>query len=85
MAMLIMTANSAGIAGAQVFQAHDKPLYRTGFTVILAMGSLGLAAALVANAQYFWLNKRLDRKEIAEQSIGEQGSNGETEKWLFSS
>jgi hypothetical protein len=26
-ALLIMTANTAGIAGAQIFQAHDAPLY----------------------------------------------------------
>ncbi|KAJ6784958.1 hypothetical protein PWT90_01757 [Aphanocladium album] len=37
MAVLIMTVNTAGLAGAQIFQAQDAPLYRTGFTVILSL------------------------------------------------
>ncbi|KAH6981691.1 MFS transporter [Ilyonectria sp. MPI-CAGE-AT-0026] len=82
MALLIMTANAAGLAGAQIFQAHDAPLYRTGFTVILTLASIGLVFAIGSNAQYLWLNKKLARKEEAEEEVGEVVGAGN--KWWFS-
>ncbi|KAK8148908.1 hypothetical protein G3M48_008798 [Beauveria asiatica] len=82
MALLIMTVNTAGLAGAQVFQAHDAPLYRTGFTVILSLASIGLIFAAVSNAQYLWLNKRLQSKETIEQEVREGGNLGQD--WRYS-
>lgn len=61
LAIMIMSANAAGIIGAQLFQASDAPLYQTGWTVILALVSLGLVISVFANAQYFFLNRRLRR------------------------
>ncbi|KAF4470509.1 nicotinamide mononucleotide permease [Fusarium albosuccineum] len=58
MAILIMSANASGIIGSQLFQQKDAPLYRTGWTVIVATASLGLVASFVANLQYFLLNGR---------------------------
>lgn len=57
MAMLIMCANIAGIVGSQLFQAQDAPLYRTGFTVIVAFLSAAVVLATLANVQYWLLNK----------------------------
>jgi hypothetical protein len=58
MAILIMSANTAGIIGSQLFQQQDAPLYRTGWTVILSLVSLSLLCSVVANLQYFWLDKK---------------------------
>lgn len=80
MALLIMTVNAAGLAGAQIFQAQDKPLYRTGFTVILTLASVALVFAIGSNAQYLWLNKKLVRKDGKE--TGE--SAAEQHAWRFS-
>lgn len=65
LALMIMSANTAGIIGAQLFQAEDGPLYRTGWTVILSLVSLSLATSVVANAQYFVLNRR--RKQAGDK------------------
>ncbi|KAK2594057.1 hypothetical protein QQS21_008242 [Conoideocrella luteorostrata] len=46
MAGVIMNANIAGIYGAQIFRADDKPLYRRGFSVAIAVLSFGLVLAL---------------------------------------
>ncbi len=42
-----MNANIAGIYGAQIFRADDKPLYRRGFSVAIAVLSVGLVLAVV--------------------------------------
>lgn len=57
MAIFVMGANIAGIAGSQIFQAHDAPVYRTGWTIIVALCSASLFMSIVANAQYWLLNK----------------------------
>lgn len=49
MAMIIMSANIGAIYGAQLFQEHDKPLYKTGFSVNI--GLLTLALVLAAGRQ----------------------------------
>ncbi|KAH7207358.1 MFS transporter [Fusarium oxysporum] len=82
MALLIMTANAAGLAGAQIFQAHDAPLYRTGFTVILTLASIALVFAIVSNGQYLWLNKKLAAKGQLEEEQVEAA--GEGDRWRFS-
>lgn len=59
MAIFIMSANIAGLASGQVFQAKDKPLYRTAWTTVLALSAIGVAAAVWSNVQYWLLNRRL--------------------------
>lgn len=58
MAVLIMSANTSGIIGSQIFQQQDRPLYRTGWTIIIALVSFSLVMSVVANIQYRWLNRR---------------------------
>jgi MFS transporter, ACS family, DAL5 transporter family protein len=62
MAILIMSANTSGIVGSQLFQQQDAPLYRTGWSVIIALVTIALTAAGVANFQYWALNRRLRRR-----------------------
>jgi hypothetical protein len=42
-----MGANIAGIYGAQLFRQDDRPRYRRGFTVNIAIVAFGLALAVV--------------------------------------
>lgn len=42
-----MGANIAGIYGAQIFRADDKPLYRRGFSIAIGVLTFGLAVAIV--------------------------------------
>ncbi|KAF4948115.1 hypothetical protein FGADI_9902 [Fusarium gaditjirri] len=65
MAILIMSANTSGIIGSQLFQEHDAPLYKTGWTAIMALASVGLVMAVIANLQYFFLDgRRIGRKGL---------------------
>jgi hypothetical protein len=57
MAIFIMGANISGIIGSQLFQAEDAPLYRTGWTVSLVLLSIALLLAVLANLQYWLLNR----------------------------
>ncbi|CRK21379.1 hypothetical protein BN1723_012369 [Verticillium longisporum] len=57
-AILIMSANSSGIVGGQLFQQEDAPLYRTGWSVIIALVSLAVVSSTVSNIQYWVLNRR---------------------------
>ncbi|KAH8172467.1 major facilitator superfamily protein [Sarocladium implicatum] len=59
MAIFIMSANLAGLASGQIFQAEDKPLYRTAWTTVLSLSCFGVVAAAWSNLQYWFLNRRL--------------------------
>jgi hypothetical protein len=59
LAIFIMSANSSGIIGSQLFQASDAPYYPVGWTVIVCLVSLSLFSMAVANAQYWILNKKI--------------------------
>ncbi|KAL2154655.1 hypothetical protein VTH82DRAFT_3331 [Thermothelomyces myriococcoides] len=61
MAIFIMGANLSGIIGSQIFQADDAPLYERGWTVIMILVSVALLMAVVANLQY-WLLNRLQKR-----------------------
>jgi hypothetical protein len=67
LAIFIMSANTSGIIGSQLFQAKDAPLYRVGWTIIVALVSLAVVSAVVANVQYWVLNGRLQRKGIEDE------------------
>lgn len=71
MALFIMAANAAGIVGGQLFQSNDKPLYQTGWTSIVALTSVGLVFAVLANLQYWWLNRKIKRRERQIAMAGE--------------
>jgi hypothetical protein len=62
MAIFVMSANLAGIIGSQLFQAQDAPIYRTGWTVIMALVSIALLMSMIANVQYWLLNRFQKRK-----------------------
>ena len=64
MAMFIMAANMAGIIGAQLFQASDKPHYRKGWEAIFSLISVGVACCVVANVQYRLLNRRAPARVV---------------------
>lgn len=65
MAIMIMSANLAGIIGTQLFRENDAPNYSMGWTAILILVSLALVFTILANLQYFVLNRRLRNKEGA--------------------
>jgi len=67
LAIFIMSANTLGIIGSQLFQAKDAPLYRVGWTIIVALVSLAVVSAVVANVQYWVLNGRLRRKGVEDE------------------
>lgn len=66
MAILIMSANTSGIVGSQLFQQQDAPHYRTGWSVIISLICVSLVSAAVANFQYWALNRRLARQGLKE-------------------
>jgi hypothetical protein len=55
---VIMGANTAGIYGAQLFRQDDKPRYRRGFTVNIAILAFGLGLAIVR-----YVDDRIRRKK----------------------
>ncbi|OAA81571.1 Major facilitator superfamily domain, general substrate transporter [Akanthomyces lecanii RCEF 1005] len=59
MAGVIMNANIAGIYGAQIFRSDDKPLYRRGFSVAIAILCFGF---VLATARWLEEKIRLRRK-----------------------
>lgn len=61
MAILIMSANSAGIIGSQLFQEEDAPLYFVGWTMIVVLVSFALVAMMSANVQYWLLNRKFKK------------------------
>ena len=71
LAIMIMAANCGGIVGSQLFQAADKPLYYTGWTVIVSLVSMGLLMATLANVQYRLANRLLKRsgKKVVEEDL----------------
>jgi hypothetical protein len=55
-----MNANIAGIYGAQIFRADDKPLYQRGFSVAIAVLSVGLVLSIAR-----WADDYLHRRRKA--------------------
>lgn len=81
MAVLIMAANTAGIVGSQIFQQDDRPLYRTGWTVIVSLVSVALVASVVANAQYYLLNRRHRQRGTTSVTSGSGEEEAEERKY----
>lgn len=57
-----MGANIAGIYGAQIFRQDDRPLYRRGFSINIAVLSVGLTLAVVRFVDDLVRRRRLARK-----------------------
>lgn len=55
-----MGANIAGIYGAQIFRQDDKPRYRRGFSVNIAVLTIGLSLAV-----FRFIDDRLRRRRNA--------------------
>ncbi|KAH8881826.1 MFS general substrate transporter [Thozetella sp. PMI_491] len=62
MAIMIMSANSAGIAGSYVFQTQDAPLYLNAFTACLALSAAVVVEVIFQSSWYFFSNKALGRE-----------------------
>lgn len=57
-----MGANIAGIYGAQIFRADDKPLYRRGFSIGIAVLSVGLFLSVVRYLDTWYRKRRAARR-----------------------
>ena len=57
-----MGANIAGIYGAQIFREEDRPRYRRGFGVNIAVLAIGLSLAILR-----FVEDRLRRRRSAKQ------------------
>ena len=60
---VIMNANIAGIYGAQIFRRDDKPFYRRGFSIAIAILSLGFVLATLR-----WLDDRIRLRRKTRQA-----------------
>ena len=65
-----MNANMAGIYGAQIFRRDDRPLYRRGFSVAIAVLSAGFALAIMR-----WVDDLLRRRRTAKAEEAERGGD----------
>ncbi|KAH8598708.1 alternative sulfate transporter [Bisporella sp. PMI_857] len=65
MAMFIMSANASGIVGSQLFQAKDRPRYKTGWTVVVALISTAIVIAILNTISYWHANKKIERRRAA--------------------
>ncbi|KAL3589831.1 hypothetical protein FPOAC2_12012 [Fusarium poae] len=84
MAMVIMFANIAGIAGAQIFRSDDAPKYRRGFSINIAILAVGLALAAVRYVDdKFWRREKVAeiQQQLAQEneSTGDEKSDGQRE------
>lgn len=78
---VIMGANIAGIYGAQIFRADDKPLYRRGFGIDIAVLAVGVTLAVVRYSDG-WIQKLRASKQgqLANVDSGSEHNSQEDEK-----
>lgn len=69
MALVVMAANCAGIAGSQIFRTSDAPKYLHGLTASSAIAGVSWVLCLALGVQYYF------RREKAESSDEEQTKN----------
>lgn len=67
--LIIMAANSAGIAGSQVFRTEDSPLYIHAFTACLALSGVNIIEIVLQSVWYFFSNKRLEKEDRSKHVI----------------
>jgi len=83
MAMIIMAANAAGIAGSQVFRTKDAPLYHVAFTVIVALAAVCVAVVIFQIAWYLLSNRKLARKGDGEVPKVEGAGVVKVWRWVW--
>jgi len=67
-----MGANIAGIYGAQIFRADDRPYYRRGFSIAIAILAFGLILAIVRYVDEF-IRRRRGSAVVPSESGGSAG------------
>ena len=72
-ARVIMGANIAGIYGAQIFRSDDRPLYKRGFTINLAVISTAIVLASIRYVDDI-IRRRRRRGQLAQLAQPESGS-----------
>ncbi|RBQ75128.1 hypothetical protein VDGD_21364 [Verticillium dahliae] len=70
MACFIMSANVAGLIGAQLFRADDRPFYHRGWTIAVVFMALSVACVLLLIALY----RRANKKYFGKIQSSEAGS-----------
>lgn len=70
-----MGAKIAGIYGAQIFRADDRPRYRHGFSINIAVLAVGLSLAVVRFVDDRLLRRRcvVDESEFESDSLKCEG------------
>ncbi|KAJ5358250.1 hypothetical protein N7541_005408 [Penicillium brevicompactum] len=58
MALVVMAANCAGIAGSQTFRTSDAPRYLHGLTASAAIAGAAWALCFALGVQYYWRRKK---------------------------
>lgn len=72
-----MGANIAGIYGAQIFRADDKPKYRRGFSIGIAVLATGITLAIIRYVDGILRRKRTEgRLQTGEGSSSEENNIG---------
>jgi predicted MFS family arabinose efflux permease len=79
MAMVIMGANIAGIYGAQIFRSEDRPLYKRGFAINLAIISTAIILVIIR-----YIDDIIRRRKVRNQIevVRESSSDEAVEKGL---
>lgn len=80
--MIIMAANAAGIAGAQVFRTGDAPLYLHAFTALLVLSAASLVIVIGLMAWYVISNRRM-AKNGPEVIAGTTGGTEVKRNWWW--
>jgi hypothetical protein len=60
-----MGANIAGIYGAQIFRADDRPLYQRGFSIAIAVLAFGLSLAIARWIDDLFIRRRARKNDAA--------------------
>lgn len=58
MALVVMAANCAGIAGSQIFRTSDAPKYLHGLTAICAIAGASWVLTVVLCVQYYFRRQK---------------------------
>lgn len=58
MALVVMAANCAGIAGSQIFRTSDAPKYLHGLTASTALAGASWGLCLLLGVQYYFHRKK---------------------------
>ncbi len=74
-----MGANIAGIYGAQIFRQDDRPRYRRGFSINIAVLTLAVVLAAIRYADDV-VRRRRSARQVHNESASENNSHDEDNK-----